>query len=96
MKNLKHTNGEWVDGNTSDSIIVKGLNDESDSDKFYGGFVICESVTENNKSIIKAAPEMLEALIFEAKISKDNIDGIPIRLKNIIEKATGLTLNEVL
>lgn len=62
MSKLKHTPGPWIDGNTLDSIIVKTDNPETDSDKFYGGEVICESVAKRNKPIIKAAPEMFEAL----------------------------------
>ena len=41
---------------------------------------------EANARLIAAAPEMLEALIFEAKISQNDICGIPIRLIKIIEK----------
>jgi hypothetical protein len=39
---------------------------------------------------------MLEALIFEAKISQNDICGIPIRLIKIIEKATGMSIEEIL
>ena len=75
MTEQKHTPGPWIDSpNTSDAIISQ---DQKEIDLMlkwggpvseenlchYGGFVICESVYAKNKPIIKAAPDLLEALV---------------------------------
>jgi len=102
MSHLKHTEGEWVDGNTSDSVIVKGLNIESDSDKFYGGFVICESVSKNNKALIKASPRLLKALIRFIKEPEfvcgwDKPCPCPrCQAIDVIEEVTELSIKEVI
>lgn len=69
MGNSKHTPGPWKVGKL-DSVVV------SDSDKnltingatgkentdYYGGNLICESVSSCNAKLIAAAPELLEVL----------------------------------
>lgn len=63
-----HTKGPWENGNVGDAIISKhpdaiaGASYTKDVLDYYGGAVICESVNSEDKPIIKAAPEMYEAL----------------------------------
>ena len=98
MSKFKHTAGQWIDGNTSDSIIVKTSDSTIDPDGFYGGEVICESVKQCNKPLIKAAPEMLIELL--KSISKLDKMGIAsIQAETLVMKATGWsydTLNDIL
>jgi len=57
-------------GNTSDSIIVDeplggsfhGENYDRGNLYFYGGYVVCESVHPAAKSLLLAAPELLQLL----------------------------------
>lgn len=65
MNEPKFTKGEWRDGNTADSIVTdlpSGVTPDRISD-YYGGYVIAESVSANNKSLIKAAPKLYASLI---------------------------------
>lgn len=62
----KHTPGPWRDGKwgasvVSDTPIAGGING-SDAVESYGGYLIAESISECNKSLIVAAPELLESL----------------------------------
>lgn len=63
-----HTKGPWENGNVGDAIISKhpnaiaGPSYTKDVLDYYGGAVICESVNSEDKPIIKAAPEMYEAM----------------------------------
>ena len=71
---MTHTPGPWIDSpNASDAIISTdpdviqveighGGPFDQEAQDYYGGFVICESVYPKNKPLIKAAPEMKEAL----------------------------------
>src|SRR5688572_13936574 len=57
----KHTPGPWRDGNTADSVVAdlpEGI-EPDDNSRFYGGYCVAESVSSNNKPLIKAAPELL-------------------------------------
>lgn len=56
--------GVWRDGNTVDSIVTdmpEGIARDEIAD-FYGGYVIAETVSGNNKPLIKAAPDMYRVL----------------------------------
>ena len=71
---MTHTPGPWIDSpNASDAIISTDPDAMADAGievEYYGGAVICESVARQNKPLIKAAPEMLEAC--EAATKYDN------------------------
>jgi hypothetical protein len=98
MSKLQHTSGPWKEckrGDYSEDF-------DKQSQIIIGDEMrICavhsyDIESEANAHLIAAAPEMLEALIFEAKISQNDICGIPIRLIKIIEKATGMSIEEIL
>lgn len=80
-----HTPGEWRDSRSSKDAIVSDNpvtdiaenHDQTYVKKLvdlYDGYPICESVKPQNKPIIKAAPEMYEAL-------KAIVDDIPLTSK---------------
>lgn len=61
-----HTGGEWSVGKTdcvvsseTDSGIVPGGDDVA----YYGGYLVCESISPNNRPIVSAAPDMFDALL---------------------------------
>ena len=62
---MEHTQGPWIDSRRADAIISThpdALADAGTNIGYYGGFVVCESVSRRDKPLIKAAPEMLAAL----------------------------------
>ncbi|MGH9767212.1 MAG: hypothetical protein ACREAB_07235 [Blastocatellia bacterium] len=67
-----HDPGPWVDGKTSDVIVAPDADRRAmseDAFDYYGGFVIAESVAPWNRPILKAAPELFDALAeLEAEI----------------------------
>lgn len=96
MGTFKGTKGPWEIGNHNSCVISK--NDESliirgavgeDAIKYYGGNLICESVSQANAKLIAAAPELLEALIEIVRIS-DRKHNAWDRAKEAIKKATEL------
>lgn len=69
MAEFKGTKGEWRLGKTGGCVVSD--NDESlhisgafgeEAKEYYGGNLICESVSNANAKLIAAAPELLEAL----------------------------------
>lgn len=66
----KHTPGPWRIGKSggvvSDAPIEGGVPGTADVD-YYGGHLICETVTSANARLIAASPDLLQALE-EAKI----------------------------
>lgn len=64
---LGHTKGPWTIGKNGfevvskhhDGLHIKGSYD-TDSKKYYGGHLICESVAKCNIPVISAAPELLQ------------------------------------
>ena len=106
MSKLKHTQGPWV---ISDEVDFDSFISGS-TGKFEN--VICSSPRSykrgkngcknyapwhDNKLLIAAAPEMLEALIelYKWLYSKEYYQTAEI-LKELIEKATGMSIEEVL
>lgn len=75
----KHTPGPWRPGNwgasvVSDSPVECGING-SDAIESYGGHLIAESISECNRPLILAAPDLLEALeLLIGKAYKQNFN----------------------
>ncbi len=68
QEKLTHTPGPWREGNVPDAIVcdtpvVGGISSAPDEEtlSYYGGAVVCESVAPCNRSLIIAAPKLLEA-----------------------------------
>lgn len=94
MGDSKHTTGPWKVGNRNNCVVSES--DESlsirgavgsDAIRYYGGNLICESVSESNAKLIAAAPELLEVLIEVVRISDRNHIAWN-RAKEVIKKAT--------
>lgn len=58
---MTHIPGPWIDGKTADSIIAPAGRCVADIEEWYGGYVVAESIDPENKPLIKAAPDLLEA-----------------------------------
>jgi hypothetical protein len=59
----KHTPGPWIQGKDHQSIISQHpeAGELSDTERvYYGGKVICETVSGANATLIKAAPDLLK------------------------------------
>ena len=65
----EYTKGEWKVGKNGSSVVsnsdegltINGATGD-DAIKYYGGNLICESVSKANALLISKAPEMLEAM----------------------------------
>jgi hypothetical protein len=85
--------GNWKVGEKADTVITdngEGFGPYgSDAQKYYGGFLIAESVLPCNRQIIAAAPDLLEAC---ENLENDN-GSIPDHawemIQNAIKKARG-------
>lgn len=63
---MSHTPGPWrvseeVGGAVVSEKPVEGMLQGGDDTDYYGGYLICESVTRANARLIAAAPDLLEA-----------------------------------
>ena len=65
-----HTPGPWRIGKGYDSVVSDTppnprLSSSLDADEVaaYGGYIIAESITKNNKALIAKAPELLDACL---------------------------------
>ncbi len=63
---MKHTPGPWKIGNNG-SVVCNNPDKQvempdQDGVRFYGGHVICETVTAANARLITASPDLLEVL----------------------------------
>lgn len=68
----KHTPGPWRFGKNSDDVVADqpaGHSEESDHVDYYGGHLVAESICSHNRSLIAAAPELLEAL----ELTRENL-----------------------
>lgn len=68
MANSKHTPGPWrlgtngvVVSDSSEGITITGATGKENTD-YYGGNLICESVSLGNAKLIASAPELLEVV----------------------------------
>lgn len=66
---MAHTKGPWRIGKYTNSVISDNKNGleingaiGEEAVKYYGGNLICESVSIENAKLIAAAPDLLEAL----------------------------------
>lgn len=110
MGQLKHTPGPWrlgragvVVSNSSEGITIGGATGKENTD-YYGGNLICESVSLGNAKLIATAPEMLESLIevirlrglieYSGMIDEEHeqeaiaINSMLSNIDNLIKKAT--------
>lgn len=69
----KHTPGEWVQGKSEDSIVSKTQPPLYEADHFYGGALICESVSDQDRPLIMAAPKLLLELTAIVKAMRAEI-----------------------
>lgn len=62
----RHTSGPWRAGNWGQSIVsdtpIQGGINGSDAVESYGGHLIAESISECNRPLIIATPDLFEAL----------------------------------
>jgi len=100
---FKGTKGEWTVGKSHGCVVsddstgglVRGATGE-DAIKYYGGNLICESVSNENAQLIAAAPELLEALqsmlnIFDRNLFEGEVGyNVCEKSKQAINKALGL------
>jgi len=100
MNQLKHTPGPWKTYKTEE--VETHLDIVIESELWTLGWLYSESKNaEANARLISCAPEMLEQLIdlykMMGKLSPDiATDTLYHNTGNIIEKATGLTIDKVL
>jgi len=95
MKKLKHTRGPWKVAYQDKNIVVM----PEKANKKGTGNQYCECAGgnhDNNARLISCAPEMLEALIFMIKHNQDLCEDCRIDAVKLIEKATGMKIEEVI
>lgn len=77
---IKHTDGPWRIGQNRSSVVSDnpspGVNG-SDDVEYYGGHLICESVSKPNAKLIAAAPDFLKALQDIAKHQSQAMKSLP-------------------
>ncbi len=59
------TPGPWRLGRQSDAVVADtpaGHSEDAAHVAYYGGHLVAESILPNNRALIAAAPELLEAL----------------------------------
>jgi hypothetical protein len=103
MSKLKHTPGPWLHNDENDGkekIISQKQNKKSpyDSDVISTGYDGSLIISKANAKLIATAPEMLDFLIFAYECYIDISFFLYSRyeLKKLIEKATGMKIEEVL
>jgi hypothetical protein len=101
MKNLKHTKGPWKTWGNGDlyvSVTADKANAKNICIFALSNIEIDIEEYNANASLIAAAPEMLEMLIFlyENAVTDITDDSFVSKLENLIEKATGMKFDEVI
>lgn len=100
---MAHTKGNWTIGKFGGSVVTDIIPEDyktgsgHDATDYYGGFLIAESIRDQDKKLIAAAPDLLEAckqLIdaphfehFAARLNNQEMKGIEM-IKVAIKKAT--------
>lgn len=96
---MGHTPGNWHLGRHADTVVTNRIESINAEHLYhYGGQVIAESVlSEADRHLISAAPDLFEALIEVLKIIEDEeihrLDALEMADK-AIEKARGGKINE--
>ena len=95
---MEHTPGPWIDSpNASDAIISTNPDAMADAGmevKYYGGAVIAESISAQNKPLLKAAPDLLATCEFWLGAVQNSL-GLRLALTSLPEGA-GPALVEML
>ena len=59
----KHTLAPWIEAANQPDAIVSATEPEvtgwPDQQEYYGGYLVCESVSPRDRALIKAAPKLL-------------------------------------
>lgn len=90
----KYTPGPWRIGKCYGSVVadfpVPGIRG-SDETESYGGHLVAESISTQNRALIAAAPDLLEALVemVEWLEQGDHEGPMHTRARAAIAKATG-------
>lgn len=98
---MAHTKGPWRIGKHTNSVIsdnsngleINGATGE-EAVKYYGGNLICESVSIENAKLIAAAPDLLEACLkvinggYGCAPSVEYMDSLKKECEKAIKKAT--------
>jgi len=84
---MKHTPGTWKHGLNYGSVVSDKTDGKlyggADATEHYGGYLIAESIAEQNRDIIAAAPDMFDAL----KTIENDAGQVPAWLWEMIQKA---------
>lgn len=85
----KHTPGPWKVSTKANAIVSchnEGLlfGNSEDEEKYYGGYLIAESVSPCNAHQIAAAPDLLEAL---ENLENDGGNTIPPSAWSLVQAA---------
>lgn len=76
----KHTPGPWkahktmIVSESNEGLTINGSYDE-ESKVYYGGYLIAESVSPANASLIAAAPDMLGAMEWQCRQCEFGAEG---------------------
>lgn len=89
---MDHTPGKWKLGIISDTIVTDILPNTSITEiHHYGGGVIAETVSQRDRHLISAAPEMYFALCEVMKYHNDETHRLDVweLVEKALEKAKG-------
>jgi hypothetical protein len=83
---MRHTPGPWRVGNGS--FVVSDMNDGklvggADDLKYYGGYLICESIATHNAKLVAEAPAMFDLL---SRISSYGDAGTHNEIAELLER----------
>ncbi len=78
----QHTKGPWRAGNVGASVVSDHPVEEmtgSDDVQYYGGHLIAESISKENRNIVIASPDLYEALVMVRDADNDRAwDGVAV------------------
>lgn len=85
----KHTSGPWRVGSHGSVVAnspIPGVNG-SDAVDYYGGHLVCESVTPSNAKLIALAPEMYDLLATIENDGKQVPDWLWKKIQDLLSRA---------